>query len=288
MKYLRLIRPKQWLKNSFVIAPLIFSGQITLDLAFISLKSLILFIIASSCVYVFNDLKDLELDKQHPKKKFRPIASGEITPKEANVFLLVLIILNCLAIFYFEISKLGIGFLLTYLLLNFFYSSGLKNIPLLELAILSSGFVIRLLFGANEAAIELSPWIILCSGLLSLMIAVGKRRSDLQQESNSQIKIRASLEGYNLEFLDQINTMLASITIVSYLLFTTSEYALSSIGNEVMWTSPFVIFSILRYLQLVSVNHQGDDPTGMLTSDKITIYLFTTWFVIIVSIIYLN
>ena len=145
MKFLRLIRPKQWLKNSFVIAPLIFSGQINSNLALISLKSLIIFIITSSCIYVFNDLMDLQYDRQHPKKKFRPIASGEITQYTAILFLALLIIINILTIYYFQISKIGVGFILTYCVLNFLYSFGLKNIPLLELAILSSGFIIRLL-----------------------------------------------------------------------------------------------------------------------------------------------
>jgi 4-hydroxybenzoate polyprenyltransferase len=231
---------------------------------------------------------DLQYDRQHPKKKFRPIASGEITQYTAVLFLAVLIIINILTIYYFQISKIGVGFILTYCVLNFLYSFGLKNIPLLELAILSSGFIIRLLFGANEASISLSPWIILCTGILSLMIAVGKRRSDLQQQFNNQSKTRASLKGYNLEFLDQINAMLASITIMSYLLFSASESASTSIGTEVMWTSPFVIFSILRYLQLISVNNQGDDPTSMLIRDKITIYLFIVWLVLIISMIYFN
>ena len=139
-------------------------------------------------------------------------------------------------------------------MINLLYSLGLKNIPLLELAILSSGFVIRLVFGAEVAEITLSTWKIVCSGLLSLMIAVGKRKNDLYQHSTNQTEKRASLEGYNLEFLDQVNALLASVTIMSYLLFCTSEYAFSTIGKGVIWTAPFVIFSILRYLQLDAVN----------------------------------
>ena len=120
------------------------------------------------------------------------------------------------------------------------------------------------------------------------MIAVGKRRSDLEQQSSLNLVSRKSLEGYSLNFLDQVNTLLASITIMSYLLFSTSSYALASIGVGVLWTSPFVIFSILRYLQLVAVNNKGDDPTSMLLGDKITISLFLLWFIFITSIIYFN
>tara|TARA_E500000081_G_C6108012_1_gene341125 strand:- start:616 stop:1482 length:867 start_codon:yes stop_codon:yes gene_type:complete len=288
MHYIKLIRPKQWLKNSFVVAPLIFSGQINIELLLICVKSLLVFILISGCVYVFNDLKDLEYDKKHPKKKFRPLASGEISSFNASAYLVFLLVLSCILIYSFQITFAGMILILSYLILNVFYSLGLKEIPLLELAILSSGFVIRLLFGATQMNIELSPWIILCSGLLSLMIAVGKRRSDLEQQSSLNLVSRKSLEGYSLDFLDQVNTLLASVTIMSYLLFSTSSYALASIGEGVLWTSPFVIFSILRYLQLVSVNNKGDDPTSMLIGDKITISLFLLWFVMITSIIYFN
>tara|TARA_B100001250_G_scaffold65148_1_gene51610 strand:- start:25167 stop:26033 length:867 start_codon:yes stop_codon:yes gene_type:complete len=288
MNYIKLIRPKQWLKNSFVIAPLIFSGQFDYELLVISFQSLLIFIITSSCVYVFNDLKDLEYDKKHPKKKLRPIASGDISILMASFYLVFLVALDCLALYFFKTSMIGILLVVGYLLLNIFYSLGLKKVPLLELAILSSGFVIRLLFGSVETNIELSPWIILCSGLLSLMIAVGKRRSDLEQQSRQNIVFRKSLDGYTIGFLDQVNTLLASVTIMSYLLFSTSSYAINTIGNGVLWTAPFVIFSILRYLQLISVNNQGDDPTSMLVGDKTTITLFLTWFILITSIINLG
>jgi len=288
MNYIRLIRPKQWLKNSFVIAPLIFSGQLSLELFLVSFKSLIIFIVTSSCVYVFNDIKDLEYDKQHPKKKLRPIAAGKITPFRAKIYLLCLLSLNCLVLYYFKTSSIGIMLIAGYLVLNLLYSSGLKKIPLLELAILTSGFIIRLLFGAVEANIELSPWIVLCSGLLSLMISVGKIRGDLQQNTDQNLRSRKSLEGYNLNYLDHVNTLLASVTIMSYLLFSTSTYAQISLGEEVIWTAPFVIFCILRYLQLVSVNNLGDDPTSMLIGDKTTMGLFFSWFILITTIIYFN
>ena len=288
MNYIKLIRPKQWLKNSFVVAPLVFSGQISVELLIVSIQALIIFIISSSCVYVFNDLKDIEYDKQHPKKRFRPIASGDIGINSAILYLFSLLILNIFLIYYFAIPLTGIILISAYLLINLLYSLGLKNIPLLELAILSSGFVIRLVFGAEVAEITLSTWIIVCSGLLSLMIAVGKRKNDLYQHSTNQTEKRASREGYNLEFLDQVNAVLASETIMSYLLFCTSEYAFSTIGKGVIWTAPLVIFSILRYLQLVAVNNEGEDPTSMLIGDKITMLLFSTWFCLIVSIIYLS
>ena len=287
MKYLKLIRPKQWLKNCFVIAPLIFSGNISFDLIIISIKAMIIFIIVSSCVYIFNDIRDYDFDQKHPEKKFRPIANGDITINQASIFLCLLLVITTCLLFLFNISTQGIALILLYLFLNFFYSVGLKNIPLLELAILSSGFVIRLIFGSLETSTQLSPWIIVCSGLLSLMLAVGKRRNELKYQSKLNGPSRISLKGYNVEFLDQINSMLASVTIVSYLLFCVSQYAISSLGPYILWTSPFVVFSVLRYLQLVSIQLLGEDPTALLIGDKVSVGLFVAWFLLISILIYL-
>jgi len=286
MSYLRLIRPKQWIKNSFVLAPLIFSGQFKIQLFYDSLIAIFLFILASSCVYIFNDLNDLEYDKQHPRKKFRPIASGNVSKSEASIFLFILFVSLIILLFLLDISLLARSLIGTYLLINLAYSLKLKEVPLLELALLSSGFVIRLLFGAEVLTISLSPWIIVCSGLIALMISVGKRRNDLEQRMDDSRDLRESLKGYNLNFLDQCNVLLASITIMSYLLFCVSDYAKESIGDGLVWTSPFVIFSILRYLQLISVNQEGEDPTSMLIGDKVTATLFLVWFVNICGLIY--
>ena len=288
MNYLILMRPKQWIKNSFVLAPLIFSGQFKINLLYESIIAIFLFILASSCVYIFNDLNDLEYDKQHPTKKYRPITSGKVRKTEAYIFLKVLFITLIVLLFLLNISHTAKLFLSLYLIINIFYSLKLKEIPLLELALLSSGFVIRLLFGAEVLSISLSPWIIICSGLIALMISVGKRRNDLEQRIKDSRDLRTSLRGYNLNFLDQCSVLIASITITSYLLFCVSDYATESIGKGLIWTSPFVIFSILRYLQLISVNQKGEDPTSMLIGDRVTVSLFLIWFIHILGLIYIG
>jgi 4-hydroxybenzoate polyprenyltransferase len=288
MNYLILIRPKQWIKNSFVLAPLIFSGQFKINLLYESIIAIFLFILASSCVYIFNDLNDLEYDKQHPTKKYRPITSGKVRKTEAYIFLKVLFISLIVLLFLLNISHTAKLFLSLYLIINIVYSLKLKEIPLLELALLSSGFVIRLLFGAEVLSISLSPWIIICSGLIALMISIGKRRNDLEQRIKDSRDLRTSLRGYNLNFLDQCNVLIASITITSYLLFCVSDYAIESIGKGLIWTSPFVIFSILRYLQLISVNQKGEDPTSMLIGDRVTVSLFLIWFIHILGLIYIG
>ena len=285
MKYLKLVRPKQWIKNSLVFAPIIFSGQLLSGQYITAFYAAIIFIITSSCVYIFNDIHDYDSDRHHNTNIMRPIASGNISIKNAYIFLLILIIFDSLLIYIFSISFEGIGLVIIYLFLNFLYSVSLKNIPLLEILIVSSGFIIRLLFGAIETSIILSPWIILCLGVFVLMITVGKRRSDYVQNINSKHR-RKSLDGYNLKYLDQIITIFASATIMLYLLYATSDYAESSIGLSVVWTSPIVIFAILRYLQLVTVYKNGEDPTSMLLRDKVSLILFIIWILSILCIIY--
>ena len=286
MKYFQLIRPNQWLKNIYVLIPMVFSGDFSFEQVMISLKMFVLFILASSCVYIINDVTDVEYDKKHPLKKHRPIARGDISVKNALILLGLLFISLLLIINFFKITLIGASLIALYLFFNLIYSFGAKNIPLLELSILTSGFVIRLLAGSLETLIPLSPWIIVCASLLSLMLAVGKRRNELKYQTDSDVLSRISLKGYNSEFLDQVNSILASITIVSYLLYCVSLYSLSSTGPYILWTSPLVIFSIIRYLQLVSIENKGEDPTVMLIHDNVSIGLFVFWFALINFVIY--
>jgi len=286
MKYLQLLRPKQWLKNIYVLIPIFFSEDIGFEQVMIALKMFLLFILASSCVYIINDIKDIEYDKKHPSKRHRPIAQGDITINNALILLGLLFIFLLFLINFLNITSLGTGLIALYLSFNLLYSFGLKNIPLLELAILTSGFVIRLLAGSLETLIPLSPWIMMCAGLVSLMLAVGKRRNELKYLSDINVLSRVSLKGYNSEFLDQVNSILASITIVSYLLYCVSLYSLSSAGPHILWTSPVVVFSIIRYLQLVSIESKGEDPTAMLIDDNVSIGLLLLWFVLITIVMY--
>ena len=233
INYFYLIRPKQWFKNSFVIAPLIFSGSISLENAVISLLGLIAFILSSSIVYIFNDINDLNYDKSHPKKRNRPLAAGIISIRDAFIFMILLVLI---LLIFLNLNKFSLNsnlILALYILINIFYSLKLKDIPLLELAILSSGFVLRLLFGALILSIQLSPWIIICSGVLSLMISVGKRRNDLENNASKSEDMRKSLFGYNLDYLDHLNNILAGITIMSYLLYCLSDYALKTLGPKI-------------------------------------------------------
>ena len=288
INYFYLIRPKQWFKNSFVIAPMIFSGSISLENAVMSLMGLIAFILSSSIVYIFNDINDLDYDKSHLNKRNRPLAAGNISIRNAFIFMILLFLILLIFLNLNKFSLYSNLILALYILINIFYSLKLKDIPLLELAILSSGFVLRLLFGALILSIQLSPWIIICSGVLSLMISVGKRRIDLENNASESEDMRKSLFGYNLDYLDHLNNILAGITIMSYLLYCLSDYALKTLGPNIIYTSPLVIFCIFRYLQLLHVYKKGDDPTSMLLGDFVSASLVLGWMIFMISLIYLG
>lgn len=279
MKYLKLVRPHQWVKNLFIIAPLVFSGDADIFKLLISLKMAIVFIFASSAIYVLNDIRDVEYDMRHPERKFRPIANGDINITNATIYFFILLAITIFLVYLLAISVHSILLLCTYMILNLLYTFGFKNIPLLELVILSSGFVIRLMIGSIETGVELSPWIIVCSGLLALMLAVGKRRNELSYQKGIKTTTRIVLKGYNAKFLDQINSMLASTIIVSYLLFCVSQYSIESMNTNIIWSSPMVIFNIIRYLQLVSIDSLGKDPTAILIKDKLSIGIFMSWLI---------
>lgn len=285
INYWLLLRPKQWIKNGFVVAPLFFSGNFISSDAIICFVSFLSFVLLSSSVYILNDLTDIEADKLHKKKKIRPLASGAVSKFEAVIILLLLLCCIIALSISFNYSTTANLLLFLYALINLGYSFGLKHIPILELLMVASGFVIRLMFGASTLAISLSPWIIMCTGLLSLMLAVGKRRGDLVQSNDQNLK-RHSLKGYNLTYLDQINTVAAAAVFTSYIIFCTSSYAITQFGEEVLSTSVFVLFGILIYLKLLAVDGLGDDPTSLVLKNRGIRFTVICWIINFIIIIY--
>ena len=200
--FFELIRWNHWAKNVFVLAPLFFSGDYY-DISNVAqvLKAFFIFCLVSSCVYIFNDLLDYEADSAHNKKRLRPLPSGRISKPMAMLILSIMFISVCLLLYTLRMPINFIYVVLLYALINLIYSMGLKHIPVLELILVSSGFVLRLVGGGEALSIGLSPWIIAATASLSLLITVAKRRSDLVQKSDPEEQ-RASLIGYNVEFLN--------------------------------------------------------------------------------------
>ena len=282
-----LMRPKQWVKNGFILVPLFFSGHVDVPLVTSALVATISFCLLSSAIYIFNDVCDLEDDKLHEKKRLRPLPSGRIAVPVAIALGIGLMIASVtvpilagLPWRFFFLAALFAGF-------NLAYSLGMKHIAILELFILSSGYVLRLIAGSTIVGETLSSWIIICTGLVSMMLAVGKRRGDVANALDQSGR-RRSLQQYTLPYLDQLTTILAGATFVTYLLFCISDYALQRFGQDVAITAIFVLFGIFRFLQIVSVESGGDSPTDIVVGDgplrtSIAMWLLTFFVIIYVA-----
>lgn len=283
--WLTLLRLKQWLKNLFVAIPLFFSGELFDPAAVRATTAVfILFCLTSSAVYILNDYKDREADAAHPKKSKRPLASGAVSSREA---LLLIAVLAVVATAFFVTSDLPASvaaIVMLYVLVNLSYSFGLKHVSLLELFLVASGFVLRLLAGGMVLQAPLSSWLLAMTGVVAMLIVTAKRRAEIAEGYDRKYN-RRSLRSYNLAFLDSTMSMLAGMTIVFYLLFATSGYATERYGERaLLFTAPIVGFGILRFVQVTKVFNGADDPTELIIRDPgivIPILLFAASFAVI-------
>ena len=284
----KLSRPKQWIKNFFVFAPLIFSKHI-FDFNFLltSILAFAIFCICSSAVYVMNDIMDAESDRSHPKKKYRPIASGEVSIGIAIVFLIILLIV--VAALCILTKPIFIFIIILYILSNALYSWKVKSIVLLDVFFISFGFMLRVLGGAAAIGVYVSSWMVLTTIFISLFLAISKRRGELSQplgQGNIE-KQRKVLKEYSVEFADELNTIAAAGTIISYALYSVSDRTIAIFGSEkLIYTTPFVIYGIFRYMYLIHKKNLGESPTSLVTKDIPIILNVLLWFFSCVAIIY--
>ena len=285
---LKLIRPSQYIKNVFIFLPLFFVGQITnSDLLINAITAFVAFSLSASAVYILNDFLDIEADRLHPIKKYRPLASGLISKNEA--FLLIAIFSVAGVSLITSQSSQALVVLLTYITLNIFYCFYLKHIPIIDITIIAIGFVLRLFVGSLVTETPLSMWIVLMTFLLALFLALAKRRDDVLHFMNTGKKMRKVISGYNLQFIDGAMIIMASVVIVSYILYTTSLEASQRIQSEFLYlTSLFVILGILRYLQISFVEQDSGSPTKIMIKDKFIIITILTWIFSFVYLIYFN
>ncbi|MGZ9586207.1 decaprenyl-phosphate phosphoribosyltransferase [Paenibacillus marinisediminis] len=267
------MRPKQWTKNLLVFAALIFSvNNVKYDSLFLALIGFVCFCIISSCVYILNDYLDRDSDKLHPEKKYRPIASGMLSANKALFTGIVLFGITCSISFY--INYLFGLIILIYFLLNVAYSIKIKHVVILDVMTIAIGFVLRAVGGAIIIDVKLTPWFLICTLLLALFLATSKRRHELYLLSENGKNHRKVLNHYSFEFIDQMNSIVITATIISYALFTfTSGHTI-----HLMWTLPFVLYGIFRYLYLIHIKNEGGAPDKILFEDKpllITVALFT-------------
>jgi len=285
---IKTMRPRQWPKNAFVLAAVVFDRQLSLsnpEPLIRSLLGVLLFTLLSSSVYIINDLMDIEADRVHPKKRNRPIASGKL-PVPVAIGFAVFLVLFALSMAYL-LSPDFLLILLTYFVFNLAYSLWLKHVALIDVLIIAVGFVLRVGGGVTIIDVErFSPWLYVVMTLGALYIGFGKRRAELtllEKEANAHRRV---LDGYNLPLLDQLITIVSSSTILTYSLYTFSAPNLPE-NHAMMLTIPFVLYGVFRYLYLIHVKHEGGEPEEMLLTDRplqITIFL---WGLSIMVIFYL-
>lgn len=281
------MRLRQWPKNAFVLAALVFDRQLSLShltpLAR-SLAAMLLFCLVSSSVYLINDILDVQADRNHPVKKNRPIASGRLPIPVAVVAAALMVVLS-IPVAYLLSPALGL-ILLGYFLLNLAYSNWLKHIPLIDVLVIAAGFVLRVGGGVVVISVQrFSPWLYVCTTLLALYIGFGKRRAELTLLNENANSHRRVLEGYNLPFLDQLITIVSSTTILAYSLYTFSAVNLPD-NHTMMLTIPFVIYGIFRYLYLVQVKQEGGAPEEMLLTDRPLQIDIALWGLTILALFY--
>lgn len=283
----RLIRPHHYVKNLFVFLPLFFAGQIhNLELLLSATLTFISFCLISSSVYVFNDIMDRFEDKNHPVNKLRPIASGKI--KISIAYLLDIILTSIAFIIAYLVDMNVLYVIVGYKVLNILYSIGLKRVPIFDVMILAVGFVLRLYAGSAATGIMLTEWIIIMTFLLSMLLALGKRRNDVLYLEEEGVMLRSSIRHYNSLYLNFSMIILSSVVIVAYILYTLDQETIARVGsNKLYITSFWVIAGILRYLQILFVTKSKMNPVLLLVYDHPLKIILFAWIINFLLFIYL-
>jgi len=280
------LRPDQWTKNTFVLAALIFAEKLFDPPSVVAaLKAFALFCLLSGTVYLINDLVDLERDRMHPVKCQRPLASGRLSPslaKGASVLFLLAALGGSFAL------RTSFGMIaLTYFGLMCGYSFFLKNIVILDVLAVSFGFVLRAIAGAVAIDVAFSNWIVICTMLLALFLILNKRRHELTLLAGDAAEHRRILGEYSPYLLDQMIAVVTASTVVSYALYTQAPETVSKFGTDrLVWTLPFVLYGIFRYLYLVHKRDEGGNPSRVLLNDRPILMAVALWTVAVIAIIY--
>ncbi len=284
--YLRLIRPKQWTKNGFVLAGVVFAEKaFSLTEVAHALLAFAIFCALSGAVYAANDVLDVEEDRKHPLKRFRPVASGAISPRSALVFAAVLAVGALVVGFSGVFPNPGVGAAgVAYLILQVFYTTILKHTAILDVMSISAGFVIRALAGAAAVASPISPWLIVCTGLLTLFLGFSKRRHEIATLGEGAAGHRKNLQDYSVPLLDEMMNIMISATIIAYTLYTFTVYERED-ELLMMASIPFVVYGVFRYMLLVHRNG-GGNPDTLLLSDRPLQVALLLWIVVVMAAIY--
>lgn len=272
---LELMRPQQWVKNAFVAAPLFFTpAALSWSAVWQAASGIASFCALASAVYVLNDYVDREADRGHPTKCRRPLAAGRIGAAAAMILGALLLVygLGIAAALSVDFALIAVG----YLAINLGYSFGLKHVSILDVMLIALGFVLRVEAGAVLIDVAPSAWILICTGLLALFLALAKRRDDIVRALGAEH--RRSLDGYTKPFLDVALAIVIGALLVSYLVYTTDSAVMVRLGTEkLFYTAPFVVAGILRYLQITLVEQRSGSPTALVLTDRFLIGAILGW-----------
>ncbi|QEH42395.1 decaprenyl-phosphate phosphoribosyltransferase [Chitinophaga sp. XS-30] len=288
MQYLKLLRPKHWAKNAFLFIPLFFAGEIfNVDKILLLLLGFACFSMLASSIYIINDYRDIEADRAHPTKCKRPLASGAVSKNAALGIFFALVVAGLGGAY-----LLGLKFMFVlsiYFVLNLAYSFGLKNISIVDIFIVSAGFVLRVKAGGVLAVIAVSEWLMLMVFLLALFMAIAKRRDDIVIKIASGKDVRLASKGYNMDFLNVSLALVSAVIIVTYLMYTMDPDTMAHFHTyRLYYTTIFVIAGLMRYLQITYVENDTGSPTKILYKDRfiqITIFLWILSFYVIIYLL---
>lgn len=286
---IRLTRPYQWVKNIFILLPLFFGGALTdSQSAIYAFMAFFAYSFAASAIYCYNDIIDVEDDRKHSEKCKRPIASGAVSIAQGYVIMTLMIMLSAMIIAFMGDRALLVGgVVVTYFILDILYCRLLKHYAIVDVCVLSFGFVLRILAGGFATEITPSNWLVMMTFLLTLFLSFAKRRDDVVRMQKTGEAPRHNTERYNLTFINQAVTITASVTVVCYIMYTISPAVIQRTGSEYVYlTSVFVILGLLRYMQLTLVDEKSGDPTKMLYSDHFLQLVIAMWFASYLIIIY--
>jgi 4-hydroxybenzoate polyprenyltransferase len=279
---IRALRPEEWVKNTFVFAALLFGGEFDLDSALKATGTFVAFCAVASAGYLVNDIHDVELDRRHPTKRHRAIASGALPIATARIVAAVLIVTG-LAIGLL-VSPAVCGLVAAYGALTFAYSIVLKRLVIIDVMTIAGCFLLRVLAGAVAVGVKASPWLLVCTGMVSLFLGFTKRRQEAVLEKNAQFGARPVLEHYTLPFLDQMVSMVSAGTVLSYTIYATQS---PLAGDKMLWTVPMVVYGVFRYLYLIYHREDASSTANLVTSDPGIIGAAVTWAVTAALVVYL-
>lgn len=288
MALIREMRPKQWTKNALVFAGIVFDGQLFIAESLLRvIAAFILLCFISSSIYIVNDIVDVEADRQHPRKRFRPIAAGELPIPVAWAAALIFMIGSVVGAYLLDWRFALI--LVIYVLIHVAYSYRLKHVVILDIFAVAAGFVLRVASGVVVISVmAFSPWLYACTGLLSLFLVIGKRRGEmLELLSGEMEKTRRVLEDYNMALLDEMLRLVVFGTFVAYLIYTIESPSVLLAGtNSALITVPFVLYALFRYLYLIHVRGEGSAPDEVLLKDRALQVSIALWGLSFLVILY--